>query len=65
MTGCACKAHLVHADAALDVDDVAVEGAPDVLKVGEDERLVHVKAARNDVLAVLRVHKQGLGTTTR
>jgi hypothetical protein len=56
----AAAPHLVHADAALDVDDGAVEGAAHVLEVREDERLVHIKAAGNDVLAILqrRAHKE-------
>jgi hypothetical protein len=45
---------LVHADTALDVDDGAVEWAPYVLKVTEDEGLVDVKTTGNDVLAVLQ-----------
>jgi len=44
---------LVHGHAALNVNDGAVEGPANVLKVAEDEGLVHVKPTGNDVLAVL------------
>lgn len=49
---------LVHAHAALDVDDGAVEGPANILKVGEDEGLVDVKTTRDDVLAVLQPGSQ-------
>jgi tyrosine-protein phosphatase YwqE len=45
---------LVHCHTALDVNDGAVEGSTHILKVTEDEGLVHIKATSNDVLAVLQ-----------